>query len=125
MPAHCFYGRGRVPGAQCINDRAMISLIPGSSLAGGTAALQVPPDVPVPCLLDDPVERDEQRTVTGGHDAVMQGQVPALEFLETGRAVSSAQAAVHLFKIRSCRPRHHPRHRRPPPHLPLSPPPPP
>jgi hypothetical protein len=63
-----------------------------------------------PGLLDDAVQRGQQRAAAGPHDAPVQGQVPALELLVAGRVVAAGQAAVHLVQVRGRGPGHDQRH---------------
>jgi hypothetical protein len=69
-------------------------------------------DLPVPRGFDRGIKGDQQRTVTGGHDAAMQRQITGLELLERGRSVAEGQALIHLVQVGGGRPGHHQDHRR-------------
>ena len=105
------HGGVRVAGPEGGDDRPVVFLVELPPLPGRAAALEVAPDLPVPCRLHDAVERDEQRAVRGGHDAPVQGQVPGLELLVAGGLVAAGDAAFHLREVPGRRPQHHERQR--------------
>src|SRR6202044_3388381 len=82
--AHRRYSGVRVACPEGGDDRLVVFLVEIPPLPGRAAALEVAPDLSVPCRFHDAVERGEQRAVRGGDDAPVKRQVPSFEFLVAG-----------------------------------------
>ncbi len=77
----------------------VIGLIGGAPLPRVVAALEVAPDLTLAGVLDDAVHGEQELVAAGGHDRVVQREVPRLELLRALGRAAALDAPPQLVEV--------------------------